>query len=333
MSSKTCLIIGGGLSGLMAGTVLQQNNISATIIDKGRGVGGRLASRRIANSKGEKGVFDYGAQYFTVRDIRFRRWAEQWLKVGWIREWTDKFEATGCNGRLAEEPRFCGTVSTRQIAQNLAEPLTVQTRTRIVGIDWTSSGWILLDDQGNRFEGDIVISTPPVPQALDLFRESDLTLPKPELKQLERVSYSPCFAALILPQRPSDIPEPGGIKLDGSPLEWLGDNQQKGISPIPAVTAHLGREYSREHFEDDPATITDHIREAAAGWVDTKDATLQLHRWRYSQPKMMHPGPFLAFETPGPLVLAGDAFVAPRVEGAVLSGLEAAAYVLETHRS
>ncbi len=333
MSSKTCLIIGGGLAGLMAGTVLQRNNIAVTILDKGRGIGGRLASRRIANSQGEKGVFDYGAQFFTVRDVRFRRWTEQWLKEGWIREWTDKFEATGRNGRLAAEPRFCGTVSTRQIAQNLAEPLAVQPRTRIVGIDWTSTAWMLVDDQGNRFESDIVISTLPVPQALDLFRESDLTLPKTELEQLEHVSYLPCFAALILPDRPSNIPKPGGVKLDGSPLEWLGDNQQKGISPIPAVTAHLGREYSREHFDDDPATIVDHIRDAASEWVDTRDAILQLHRWRYSQPNTLHPGPFLAFEAPGPLVLAGDAFVAPRVEGAVLSGLEAAAHLLETHRS
>ena len=44
---KSCLIIGGGISGLVAGTLLQSQGIKVTILDQGRGIGGRLATRRI----------------------------------------------------------------------------------------------------------------------------------------------------------------------------------------------------------------------------------------------------------------------------------------------
>ena len=69
---KRCLIIGGGISGLIAATVLRRTGINATILDKGRGVGGRLATRRISHPSYGEGTFDYGAQYFTVSNSIFQ---------------------------------------------------------------------------------------------------------------------------------------------------------------------------------------------------------------------------------------------------------------------
>ena len=64
----SCLIIGGGISGLIAATELKRNNFEVTILDKGRGIGGRLATRRIKHSVDIEGIFDYGAQHFTVNN-------------------------------------------------------------------------------------------------------------------------------------------------------------------------------------------------------------------------------------------------------------------------
>jgi predicted NAD/FAD-dependent oxidoreductase len=49
-----------------------------------------------------------------------------------------------------------------------------------------------------------------------------------------------------------------------------------------------------------------------------------VHRWRYSQPVVTYSEPCLLIADAAPLVLAGDAFDQPRVEGAFLSGCAAA---------
>lgn len=55
----------------------------------------------------------------------------------------------------------------------------------------------------------------------------------------------------------------------------------------------------------------------------------RLHAWRYARPTVLHDTPCLLVRAPRRLVFAGDAFVAPRVEGAALSGLAAADALLQ----
>lgn len=60
------VIVGAGLSGLVAARSLAASGHDVSVLDKGRGVGGRLATRRIGDA-----VLDHGAQFFTVRtDVR-----------------------------------------------------------------------------------------------------------------------------------------------------------------------------------------------------------------------------------------------------------------------
>jgi hypothetical protein len=56
----------------------------------------------------------------------------------------------------------------------------------------------------------------------------------------------------------------------------------------------------------------------------------QLKRWRFATPQAIWPEPcWSALDAAAPLVLAGDAFAGPKVEGAALSGLAAAAALTE----
>ena len=55
---------------------------------------------------------------------------------------------------------------------------------------------------------------------------------------------------------------------------------------------------------------------------------MQVHRWRYSQPTVLHEESFLVAEGVPNLVFAGDAFAGPKIEGAALSGLSAAEAML-----
>jgi renalase len=61
-------IIGAGMAGITAARTLIEAGHKVTVFEKSKGAGGRMSTRRT-----ELGSFDHGAQYFTVRDDRFRQ--------------------------------------------------------------------------------------------------------------------------------------------------------------------------------------------------------------------------------------------------------------------
>jgi predicted NAD/FAD-dependent oxidoreductase len=173
--------------------------------------------------------------------------------------------------------------------------------------------------------------TPPAEQSLALMNSGNVTLPEAVTTALAHIQYNPCFAVLARLDAPSTVPEPGGVFMPGEPLSWIADNQQKGISDEPAVTLHAGPEYTRAHYDDDPATVAETLIAAARGVIGPATVLeTQVQRWRYSQPTAMHPEKTLFTTTPAPLAFAGDAFDGARVEGAALSGM-AAADALKAH--
>ena len=80
------LIIGAGLAGLSAANDLRQAGRKVLVIDKGRGLGGRLAGRRIGDA-----TFDHGAQFFTARESRFKAAVEGWIQAGVAEEWYSSY--------------------------------------------------------------------------------------------------------------------------------------------------------------------------------------------------------------------------------------------------
>jgi predicted NAD/FAD-dependent oxidoreductase len=227
------------------------------------------------------------------------------------------------------EPRYRGVHGIRGIAKYLAEDLDVHTSTRVVELSWDGDGWSAHTEAGSLFRGDCLVLTPPVPQSLELIQVSGIALPPLVKDRLHAVTYEACLAVLALLREPSQIPEPGGMWLSGDPIAWMADNQQKGISPgATGVTIHAGARFSQTHWETDDDTVAGQLLTAAAGWLGSEVATYQVHRWRYSKPSTFYGESCLFLHQPGPWVLAGDGLVAPRIEGAFLSGLSAAEALL-----
>ena len=314
-SSLGCIIIGGGITGLITATILQRRGLKVTVLDKGRGIGGRLATRRIGEDSIE-GVFDYGAQYFSVNHPQFKVWVDEWLQQDVIREWSQDFD------EVDSKICYCGNEGIRSIAKYLAQNLEVHTSTKVIEISYDKQ-WLVKTDNDRHYQADFLVMTPPVPQSLALLDASLIALPLELRFALENVSYDRCIAVLALLQKPSNIPAPGGMALENDYLVWLADNYQKGISPNGyGVTLHATPGFSEDYWDSDDAEIVYKLVTAAADYLDSPIIKYQVHRWRYSQPKTFYPDPCLAFSEL-PLVMAGDAFVAPKVEGAVLSGIAA----------
>lgn len=316
-----CVVIGAGLSGLLAAQQLQAAGWRVTVLDKGRGVGGRMATRRIGN-----GVLDHGAQFFTVRDERFGKLVADWQQMGLVAEWARGFADASGQPHDDGHPRYCGTTGMTAIPKYLAQDLDVQVNIRVKSIEDNEAGWHIITDDGQHFHTGALVLTPPVPQSLALLDAGSVQLPPATRHALDQIAYHPCLAVLALLDQPARIPSPGAVQLDSEPIRWIADNTQKGISPnAQAITIHGAPGFSRDHWDADRTRAGQKLLDAAANWLgDARVTTFQVQGWRYSQPVETYPEPCLVVEGLPPLVFAGDAFAGPRVEGAALSGMAAA---------
>jgi predicted NAD/FAD-dependent oxidoreductase len=322
------LIIGAGISGLFAGQILSRAGHPVTIFEKSRGVGGRMATRRLKN-----GVFDHGAQFFTVRDPQFQSWVDLWVQQGKAVEWTRSFSNPGDVPETNGHPRYRGANGMTAIPKELSKDLDIYLQTRVKSISRPGELWIAEAEDGKVFDASQLVLTAPVSQSLRLLKTGGVSLPDREMESLQSIQYHPCIAVLVLLDGPSKIPPPGGIKLDSSPIQWLADNTQKGISPkSTAVTIHAAVDFSVQNFDQAPDQLADTLITAAKPWLGDDIQDWQLHKWRYSQTVQFYPGRFLEIQGPPPLFFAGDGFGGPRVEGAVLSGMAVAFQLLERLR-
>jgi predicted NAD/FAD-dependent oxidoreductase len=325
--ARSCLIVGAGISGLLAADALRREGWAVTVLDKGRGVGGRMATRRLGG-----GTFDHGAQFFTVRGDRFSNLVEGWLDAGAAAEWSRGF--ADADGKPNEDghPRYRGAHGMTSIPKYLSQDLDVRTGETVVKASASAGGWEVACESGLRLAASALLLAMPVPQAMELATSGNYGLPDSARRRLEAVSYDPCLALMVLLDGPGGVPGPGGMQIKGEPLDWIGDNQRKGISNLPAITIHAGPGWSRDQFEDDEAAVKRQLISFASDRLGTDLAALvvesSLARWRYSWVTKAHPETFLVASEAPPLLFCGDAFGQPKVEGAALSGLAAADHLL-----
>lgn len=316
------VIIGAGISGLMAARRLTESGKSVVVLDKGVSPGGRLATRRIGAGKA-----DHGAQFFTVRASLFQAHVEEWLNRGWVFEWSRGWAGGSLAvGPTDGYPRYAARDGFNRLAKHLATGLEIRLATHIREVKRTGT-WLAVDINGNRFESDLLVMAAPVPQSLALLSAGGVELDQPVREKLETISYAPCLCGLFLIDDESQLPSPGARQQPDQPVSWIADNQRKGISPgATVITLHTNPLTSRLKWIDDDKAIIYWMKDELRPYLVPGSEILesQLKRWRYALPEKLYPDRFLSVQEPGKVYFCGDAFGGPRVEGAVLSGLAAA---------
>ncbi|TQL39355.1 hypothetical protein FB564_4608 [Salinispora arenicola] len=117
------VVVGAGLAGLACARELARVGIPVRVRERGRSVGGRMASRRSAGR-----AVDLGAAYLTVSDPGFAAVMREWRAAGLAREWTDTFLAFGHEGRreVVGPMRWAAPRGLRSLVEHLARTLPVR---------------------------------------------------------------------------------------------------------------------------------------------------------------------------------------------------------------
>jgi renalase len=312
------VVVGAGMAGLTAAHRLS-GVTEVVILDKGRGVGGRLATRRIGDA-----TIDHGAQFITTHTSEFAELVERLVGEHVVAPWfRGRVGPDGVNDSDGHT-RFRGSVSMNAIAKSLAIGLDVRTASQVAALRQNGESWEVALVDGSELVADAVIATSPVPQTIALLQNGEVTLAAKDEAALEAIEYDPCLAFMAVLDGPSGLAEPGAINPVDGPIDWVADNYLKGISAVPAVTIHATPEFSRAQWDASDEVITEALLDAAQLESSVLPGSIQIQRWRYARPSVEHPERFLQLSGVPPFVCAGDAFGGAKVEGAALSGAAAA---------
>lgn len=303
--SQTTLVVGAGIAGLLLARRLRAAGQPVTVLEKSRGVGGRMATKRVGVA-----VFDHGAQFFTTRTPEFNALATEWAAQGLIRDWTH-----------GPHPRYVSPDGMTGLPKRLAEGLDVRREHQVTAARWTGKQWEVEIANRPALVGDRLALAAPVAQSLALLKAGNVNLPVAVASELVGLDYHPCLALLVVLDEPSVAPAEGLTPTDGS-IRWLADNTKKGISPdvAAAVTLHARPEFSTAHYAKNASEVAALLLPEARPWLRGQVISTTLHRWRYSEPKTTHREPCVWLPDLA-LGFVGDAFGGPKIEGAGTSGL------------
>ncbi len=311
----TIAVIGAGLAGLVVARGLSAAH-EVTVLEKSRGVGGRMATRRAGPFE-----FDHGAQFFTARTSAFREYLEPLADAGVVTNWPAAFVEIRDGSITAERrwdeeyPHYVGIPGMNAVGKALASGLNVQLETTVGSLSQQGGSWHLADDDGATLgEFDWVVVTTPAAQAANLLAETTLAASA-------AVSMHACFALLLGFDDPVDVPWQAALVREAD-ISWISVNSSKpGRPAATSFVVHSTNAWANEHIDDDVEAVRQHLAAVFnsvtgidAGRVDHAS----VHRWRYANVDRQ-PGERFALDPQRKLAACGDWFVRGRVEGAFTS--------------
>ncbi|MEC7743237.1 MAG: FAD-dependent oxidoreductase [Pseudomonadota bacterium] len=298
-------IVGAGMAGLSCATRLAALGHDVALFDKGRGPGGRMATRRV-EADGTTLRFDHGAQYFTARDPRFVEQVARWEREGVVARW----DAAG-------EDAWVGTPAMNAPIKAMAGRHDVQFGTRIEQLLRDGDGW-QLDGEGapdRRF--DAVVVALPAEQAGPLLQPHASAMGD----LADTTSSAPCWTIMAafeqrLPSEQDTIRHHGAIG-------WAARNNAKpGRGSAECWVVQASPDWSRAHLEDEATAVETALLDQLADAIGAPLPPLlaiSAHRWRFARSGAA--GKEALWDAQQRIGVCGDWLIGPRVEAAYLSGL------------
>ena len=298
-------IVGAGMAGLSCGQRLSRLGHEVRLFDKGRGPGGRMATRRMEDG-GTTLHFDHGAQYFTARDPRFVEQVAHWEASGVAARWA-----------AAGDDAWVGTPAMNAPLKAMAGELGVQFGTRIEQLVRDGEGWQLDGEGAPDARFDAVLVAVPAEQAGPLLQPH-----APAMARLaDQTASDPCWTLMAGFEAPLALVQ-DTLRQRG-PIGWAARNNAKpGRASEECWVVQASPEWSRAHLEDNAETVAAallaELAEANGGPLP-RQLGATAHRWRFARSGTA--GEEALWDAEQRIGVCGDWLIGPRVEAAYMSGL------------
>lgn len=290
-------VIGAGVAGLAAASALHGAGHRVVVLEKSRGIGGRLATRRTRDGL----TYDHGAAIVHPRPDGFAACLRAAVAAGHAAPWRDGFVGLpGMSGLLA----------------GLLDGLATRFATEVAAIERAGARWRLRWEGGAQ-EVDAILCTAPAPQT------ARLCAALPVIAQAAHGARMVPGWTLMAAWETLSEP-PAALAFTDGPLQTAHDSGARpGRVPHPARwVAHARADWVADHLEIERDAACATLLPVLAARLGAGTALhAAAHRWRYARVEVPVGMPFVAQDG---VAAAGDWLLGPEAGDAHASGVAAA---------
>lgn len=319
-SLRRVAIVGSGLAGLVAATELGAAGVTATVFEKSRGPGGRMAAKRLPDGAG--GSADIGAQYFTIRNPAFRQFLEHYAGNQCWGEWQGRFRYQDDQDvwqDMRPAQRYVGIPRMSAITRAISGGVDLRPGIRIAALKRDDKGlWHLTDTDGGIHGGfDTVVLTPPPAQTEELLANSGLSPLADDLTiRISRMQACWTVVAHFPRGSGSDV---AGLMPNSPVLGWAANNSSKPGRNDNGEwwVLHGDGDWSDANTGMDPEEVRNTLLAEflRCSGVSEQPDDFIVHRWLYAKPRERTAPGHLWFDDQR-IAIVGDWLDGGRVEGA-----------------
>ncbi len=294
------------------------------VVDKARGAGGRLATRRLEwlDPHGQRRTarVDHGAPAFAASGAAFRQYCADASRSGALATWKPTL-APGSRPLDDPGPLFLPQPDMPSLCRGLLREIATTWSFAVDRLLRHPLGW-QIEAAGQALPGPfdaVVLALPPAqaapllaPHRRDWAQRASLGL------------MQPCWTLMGVARRPGKVLPWDVARPERGPLAWVMHHdarpgRERSVDEVHWV-AHARAGWSRQHLEQPADWVLQQmqaaLQEAFGGPVDWQHAVV--HRWRYAMPQAAGTGPERPFWWDGAqgLGACGDFLGGGGVEGA-----------------
>ncbi len=327
LPSSRVVIIGAGMAGAACARALAQAGCAVQVVDKARGVGGRLATRRLewldAQGHRQRARLDHGAPVMSACGAEFRQFLARMGQEGLVTPWWPVW-AAGSRPPDDVGPLHLPREDMPSLCRWLLRGIPISLGVVVDRLQHGPLGW-QVEASGSALPGHfdaVVLALPPAqaavllaPHRVDWAQRASLAL------------MQPCWTLMGVARPPAKPLDWNVARPERGPLSWIMRNDarpgREHATDAAHWVVHARAGWSRQHLEQPADWVQDRLQSALQDRlgepVEWQHAVV--HRWRYALPQgsCATPARQAWWDGRRGLGVCGDFLGGTSVEGAWLS--------------